>query len=74
MEGKTDSMFPTKIHLESVATECFKLHCYETLTGVKFVLIADLTVTQADARVFLKQLYEAFADYVLKDPFFVVRI
>ena len=38
------------------------------------MLIADLTVSAPEAKVFLKQLYEAFADYVLKDPFFVVSI
>jgi len=59
--------------LQTVVAESFKLHCYETLTGAKFVLIAELAVTSAEAKTFLKQLYEAFADYVLKDPFFVVR-
>jgi Transport protein particle (TRAPP) complex subunit len=44
------------------------------MTGMKFVLCADLSLSQQEARAFLKQLYEAFSDYVLKDPFFVVRI
>jgi trafficking protein particle complex subunit 4 len=63
---------PNKIKLESVVTESFKLHCFETMTGMKFVVIADTSVSQQDAKSFLKQLYEAFADYILKDPFFVV--
>ncbi len=63
---------PNKVKLESVVTESFKLHCYETMTGIKFVVLADIFVQQTEAKQFLKQLYEAFADYVLKDPFFVV--
>lgn len=70
---KQENKMPNKIKLESVVTESFKLHCFETMTGMKFVVIADTNVPQLEAKTFLKQLYEAFADYVLKDPFFVVK-
>lgn len=70
-EGKSENKTPFKPKLESVVTDTFRLHCYETMTGMKFVLCADLSLSQQEARAFLKQLYEAFSDYVLKDPFFV---
>lgn len=44
------------------------------MTGVKFILVADLTTPNQEVKSFLKQLYEAFSDYVLKDPFYVVTI
>jgi hypothetical protein len=42
------------------------------MTGMKFIVIADPNVSQSEAKTFLRSLYEAFADYVIKDPFFVV--
>lgn len=41
---------------------------FETPTGVKFVLFAD-TQTR-DASLLFNQLYQAYADYVLKNPFY----
>jgi hypothetical protein len=41
---------------------------FETPTGVKFVIVAD-TQTK-DASYLFNQLYQAYADYVLKNPFY----
>jgi hypothetical protein len=47
--------------------ETFKLHCFQTLTGIKFLLITDPSHSQADQH--LRKIYEIYADYVMKNPF-----
>jgi len=45
----------------------FKLSCYQSPTGVKFVLLSSPQQPQLDY--LLKRLYECYADYCLKSPF-----
>ena len=46
----------------------FCLQCLQTLTGIKFVLIAEPGAPSLD-RV-LRRIYQLYADYVLKNPFY----
>ncbi|KAF8819498.1 sybindin family protein [Cardiosporidium cionae] len=57
---------PTGIN--SIEADNFRLICYETLTGLKFYLVAETQVTNLEY--YLKKVYEAFSDYVLKNPFY----
>jgi hypothetical protein len=54
--------------IEVLETELFKLQCLQSVTGLKFVVLADPIHMNLDA--FLKRLYELYSDYVLKNPFY----
>ncbi|KAK3587913.1 hypothetical protein CHS0354_014427 [Potamilus streckersoni] len=54
--------------IEVLETDTFKLHCHQTMTGVKFIVIAD--PKQAHIDVLLKKLYEVYTDFALKNPFY----
>ena len=52
----------TKMELDT-----FKLNCFQTLTGVKFVITVTPTVTEVEA--LLAAIYELYSDFVVKNPF-----
>jgi hypothetical protein len=54
--------------IESLDTDRFTLHCFLTLTGLKFFVVAELGTPDLPA--VLHSVYELYADYVLKDPFY----
>jgi trafficking protein particle complex subunit 4 len=54
--------------IEKLETGTFKLQCFQSLTGVKFVLTAEANTPDMDT--VLQKVYEAYADYVLKNPFY----
>lgn len=56
--------------IQKLETETFKLQCFQTLTGLKFVLTASSGQLQPTLDVVLQQIYELYADYVLKNPFY----
>lgn len=47
----------------------FRLSCFQTLTGVKFLVISDLRES-ANKESLLKKIYELYTDYALKNPFY----
>ena len=49
-------------------TNTFRLHCFQSLTGIKFFLSADPADTGLDD--ILALIYEAYCDFVLKNPFY----
>uniref|UniRef100_A0A0G4FG78 Trafficking protein particle complex subunit n=1 Tax=Chromera velia CCMP2878 TaxID=1169474 RepID=A0A0G4FG78_9ALVE len=51
-----------------VEADTFKLQCFETLTGMRFFVVAQPGIQ--DLAPFLKQIYEAYSDWVLKNPFY----
>ncbi|KEP64483.1 UNVERIFIED_CONTAM: sybindin family protein [Hammondia hammondi] len=53
-----------------IEADNFRLQCLETRTGLKFVLVAELSVPPATVEASLRRVYEAYADYVLKNPFY----
>lgn len=52
--------------------ETFDLHCFQSTTGTKFVLIVEPKTQNIPA--FLTKLYELYADFVLKNPFYEVEM
>ncbi|CAH8627986.1 unnamed protein product [Schistosoma margrebowiei] len=55
--------------IQTLETECCRVHCLETHTGVKFLLVTDVKLPVA-SREALRRVYEAYTDFVLKNPFY----
>jgi hypothetical protein len=55
--------------IEMMETENFRLNCFQTMTGVKFLIMSDLTVP-SNKDVLLKKIYELYTDFALKNPFY----
>lgn len=47
----------------------FRLYCFHTMTGIKFIAIADNKHQNVEQ--FLRKSYEIYADYGLKNPFYL---
>lgn len=58
--------------IEKLQTDTFKLQCFQSLTGVKFVITATPDSTELEP--LLKSIYEIYADYVLKNPFYEMEM
>jgi len=58
--------------IELLETNSFKLHCFQSITGVKFLVLTDPRVMNMDA--FLKKLYEFYSDFALKNPFYSLEM
>lgn len=54
--------------ITSVDAPAFSLHCLESPTGHKF--FATAKPNTKDVGAFLRKVYEFYADYVLKNPFY----
>ncbi|KAL1139435.1 hypothetical protein AAG570_006419 [Ranatra chinensis] len=59
---------PKSSGIEILESDTFKLQCFQTLTGVKFMVIAEPGHTGLD--ILLRRIYELYADYALKNPFY----
>ena len=69
-KGGTKYKPPSSSGIEVLETENFKLNCFQTLTGVKFILISDLAPSITTKEALLRKIYEVYADYALKNPFY----
>ena len=58
--------------IEKIETDSFKLQCYQTLTGVKFIITATPGTTDLEG--LLQNIYELYSDYVLKNPFYEMEM
>jgi hypothetical protein len=58
--------------LEVMETENFRMQCFNTLTGTKFLLFTETTQTNVD--VTIKRIYDLYADYVMKNPFYSLEM
>ena len=56
--------------IETIETDLYRLHCFHTLTGIKLLVVADAKQQNVDA--FLRKAYEIYADYALKNPFYLL--
>lgn len=63
---------PKSSGIEILEADTFKLNCFQTLTGVKFMVVSE--TTQIGMDVLLKRIYELYADYVLKNPFYSLEM
>lgn len=59
--------------IEEIRASGIVLHCFQTVTGIKFVITAEPTVT-ADLREVLKEIYVLYTECVLKDPFYELEM
>ena len=58
--------------LEVLETENFRMQCFNTMTGTKFLLFTDTTQTNVD--VTLRRIYDLYTDYVMKNPFYQLEM
>ncbi|KAI9367542.1 Longin-like domain-containing protein [Aspergillus egyptiacus] len=58
--------------LETLETDKFTLTCFQTLTGTKFLLFTDPEMRDVD--VVMRNVYELYADYVMKNPFYQLEM
>lgn len=58
--------------IETLEADTFKLQCFQTLTGVKLIAIADRNQLGLD--IVLKKVYELYADFALKNPFYSLEM
>ena len=58
--------------IEVLESENFRMQCFQTLTGTKFLLFTE--PQQPNVDVILKRIYELYADFVMKNPFYTVEM
>ncbi|GAW26720.1 putative sybindin-like family protein [Rosellinia necatrix] len=58
--------------LEVLESENFRLQCFNTLTGTKFLLFTDTLQTNVD--VTMRKIYDLYADFVTKNPFYQLEM
>lgn len=58
--------------VKELETDTFKLNCQQTLTGIKFIVVSD--PKQAGVDQLLDKIYELYADYALKNPFYSLEM
>ncbi|KAJ2974874.1 hypothetical protein NUW58_g8519 [Xylaria curta] len=58
--------------LEVLESENFRLQCFNTLTGTKFLLFTDTLQTNVD--ITMRKVYDLYADFVTKNPFYQLEM
>ncbi|KAI0012923.1 Sybindin-like protein [Xylariaceae sp. FL0662B] len=58
--------------LEVMESENFRLQCFNTMTGTKFLLFTD--TLQANVDVTMRRIYDLYSDYVMKNPFYQLEM
>ncbi|GAX76886.1 hypothetical protein CEUSTIGMA_g4332.t1 [Chlamydomonas eustigma] len=65
------SPLPGCMGIELLESDTFDLHCLETPTGTKFLMVVDPSSPYLPS--VLQRVYELYTDYVLKNPFYEVE-
>ncbi|KZZ88838.1 Sybindin-like protein [Ascosphaera apis ARSEF 7405] len=60
--------------LEVLETAFFKITCFQTVTGTKFLLFTDRATLSVEVEVMMAKVYELYADYVMKNPFYSLEM
>ncbi|KAF2436483.1 Sybindin-like protein [Tothia fuscella] len=58
--------------LEVLESSHFRLTCFQTLTGTKFLLFTEPAQPNVDS--VIKRIYELYTDFVMKNPFYTVEM
>ncbi|KAL1833452.1 hypothetical protein ACET3Z_003103 [Daucus carota] len=58
--------------IELLEADTFDLHCFQSLTGTKFFVVAAPGTQNMES--LLKHIYELYTDYVLKNPFYEMEM
>ncbi|KAK3812326.1 MAG: Sybindin-like family-domain-containing protein [Benniella sp.] len=61
------SPVPGSSGIEMLESDTFRIHCTQTLTGTKFLLMTDPPQPSIDH--IMKKIYEIYSDYCVKNPF-----
>ncbi|CAN6670372.1 hypothetical protein TRVA0_043S00210 [Trichomonascus vanleenenianus] len=54
--------------IQTMETAKYQFHCFQTLSGVKFLVVTDIGQFQPD--VIINRIYSLYSDYVMKNPFY----
>lgn len=63
---------PRSSGIEVLEADTFRLYCFQTLTGIKFMIVAE--PSQQGMEILLKRVYDLYADYALKNPFYALEM
>ncbi|KAJ8931063.1 hypothetical protein NQ314_016092 [Rhamnusium bicolor] len=63
---------PKTSGIEVLEADTFRLNCFQTLTGVKIMIVSD--PHQTGVEILLKRIYEIYADFALKNPFYSLEM
>jgi len=63
---------PRSSGIEILEADTFRLYCFQTLTGIKFMIVAE--PSQPGMEILLKRVYDLYADYALKNPFYALEM
>lgn len=63
---------PRSSGIEVLEADTFRLYCFQTLTGIKFMIVAE--PSQPGMEILLKRVYDLYADYALKNPFYALEM
>ena len=58
--------------LEVLESALFRLTCFQTATGLKFLLFTE--PQQPNVEAIMKRVYELYCDYVMKNPFYSLEM
>lgn len=58
--------------IEVLESSQFRLTCFQTFTGTKFLLFTE--PNQPNVDVITRKVYELYADYVMKNPFYQLEM
>jgi len=58
--------------IEVIESSHFRLYCHQTQTGTKFLLITE--PGQPNVENIMRRVYELYADFVMKNPFYTVEM
>eukprot|EP00919_Chromeraceae_sp_WS-2016_P074198 GHVR01175544.1.p1 GENE.GHVR01175544.1~~GHVR01175544.1.p1 ORF type:complete len:155 (+),score=19.41 GHVR01175544.1:95-559(+) len=66
--AKVPFSFLQPIGIEFIEADTFKLQCFETITGLRYFVVAQPGMK--DLRQFLEEIHRTYTDLVLKNPFY----
>ncbi|KAF2792232.1 Sybindin-like protein [Melanomma pulvis-pyrius CBS 109.77] len=58
--------------IEVLESSHFRIQCFQTLTGTKFLLFTEPQQPNIDTM--MRKIYELYADFVMKNPFYTVEM
>nr|XP_017255933.1 PREDICTED: trafficking protein particle complex subunit 4-like [Daucus carota subsp. sativus] len=58
--------------IELLEADTFELHCFQSLTGTKFFVVAEPGTQNMES--LLKHIYKQYTDFVLKNPFYEMEM
>ncbi|KAF2460055.1 sybindin-like family protein [Lineolata rhizophorae] len=58
--------------IEVLESSNFRLQCFQTVTGTKFLLLTEPQQPNVDTT--MRRIYELYSDFVMKNPFYTVEM